>query len=516
MLFNSYSFIFFFLPTALIGFYLLNRNGTTRRGLTWLVFASLFFYAWWNPVYLILMLGSIGFNYLIGRTLALSFESRGSASKPLLTLGIAANLGLLGYFKYANFFVSTVNAAFPTGIELPPIVLPLAISFFTFQQITYLVDAWSGDAHQHDFLHYCLYVTFFPQLIAGPIVRSSEILPQYTRASSSLFKPENLAVGLTLFFVGLFKKVILADGISVYSTPLFHAAEAGTVIPFFDAWLGAIAYTFQLYFDFSGYSDMAIGLAQMFGFKLPMNFNSPYKANSIIEFWRRWHMTLSRFMLDYLYIPLGGNRKGKFRHYVNLLIAMLLGGLWHGAGWTFVLWGGLQGVYLGINHAWERLREQLGINAASRLYLCGARMLTFLAIVWAWVLFRAETLQGAAEVYRGMIGMNGFVLDPSWIRKLGGAIQWTESVGVTFDTEIINQDRALTRSFGLLLIAWLLPNTVQWMQRFQPVLRMPEEWKLFVRFLWKPSTAWAIFILLGAVYTIFQMTTVSEFLYFQF
>ncbi len=297
---------------------------------------------------------------------------------------------------------------------------------------------------------------------------------------------------------------------------MFQAAESGTVIPFFDAWLGAVAYTFQLYFDFSGYSDMAIGLARMFGFQLPLNFNSPYKANSIIDFWRRWHMTLSRFMLDYLYIPMGGNRKGKPRHYLNLLVTMLLGGLWHGAGWTFVLWGGLQGIYLAVNHMWQRWREGLGLQGTSRVYRLIARLLTFLAIIWAWVLFRAESLQGAAEIYRGMLGLNGFVLDPSWIRKLGAAIQWTESLGWTFGNEIINQDRALIRSLGLLLIVWGLPNTVQWLQKFQPVLTLPGQWKVSERLLWRPAMGWAVLVLSGAVFTIFEMTTVSEFLYFQF
>ncbi len=516
MLFNSYSFIFFFLPAALIGFYLLGTTGHSRRALTWLVFASLFFYGWWNPVYLLLLSASIGFNYQAGKALTQSYQIRGEASRPLLTFGVAANLGLLGYFKYANFFVNTFNAGFHTDYQLAPIILPLAISFFTFQQISYLVDTGSGKAEPHDFLHYCLYVSFFPQLIAGPIVRSSEMLNQYTRKEAFPFKQEHLAVGLTLFFTGLFKKVVLADGISVYATPMFQAAESGTVIPFFDAWLGAVAYTFQLYFDFSGYSDMAIGLARMFGFQLPLNFNSPYKANSIIDFWRRWHMTLSRFMLDYLYIPMGGNRKGKPRHYLNLLVTMLLGGLWHGAGWTFVLWGGLQGIYLAVNHMWQRWREGLGLQGTSRVYRLIARLLTFLAIIWAWVLFRAESLQGAAEIYRGMLGLNGFVLDPSWIRKLGAAIQWTESLGWTFGNEIINQDRALIRSLGLLLIVWGLPNTVQWLQKFQPVLTLPGQWKVSERLLWRPAMGWAVLVLSGAVFTIFEMTTVSEFLYFQF
>jgi D-alanyl-lipoteichoic acid acyltransferase DltB (MBOAT superfamily) len=403
-------------------------------------------------------------------------------------------------------------------MALAPIVLPLAISFFTFQQISYLVDAYSGSNTAHDFLDYCLYVTFFPQLIAGPIVRSSEMLPQYTETRPTVFRHEHLSVGLTLFFIGLFKKVGLADGIAFYATPMFQAADAGQAIPFFDAWLGSLAYTLQLYFDFSGYSDMAVGLARMFGFYLPINFNSPYKANSVIDFWRRWHMTLSRFMLDYLYIPLGGNRKGQVRHYLNLMVTMLLGGLWHGASWNFVIWGGMQGMYLAINHAWENFRKLLGLSGQPFAYKLMARTLTFLALIWAWVIFRAETLPGAMEIYRGMLGMNGFVLDYSWAHKLGSLFPVTESLGWTLGIEIINQDRALVRSLLLLSVIWFLPNSIQWFQKYNPVLNPPREWDATARWpwIWQPHIAWALVILSGAVYTIFEMTTVSEFLYFQF
>ena len=292
MLFNSYTFIFLFLPTVLLGFHLIGKQGHHRVAIAWLVGASLFFYGWWNPAYLGLMLVSIFFNYGIG--VSLGGAPKQPNKKPILIFGVIVNLGLLAYFKYANFFVDNLNNIAGTDIVLEQIILPLAISFFTFQQIAYLVDAWRGETKEYNFLHYCLFVTFFPQLIAGPIVHHKEMLPQFAKDVVYKLRSKHLAIGLTIFAIGLFKKVVLADGISVYASPVFDAAEAGVVLTFFEAWGGSLAYTFQLYFDFSGYSDMAIGIARMFGIRLPLNFNSPYKATSIIDFWRKWHITLSR------------------------------------------------------------------------------------------------------------------------------------------------------------------------------------------------------------------------------
>ena len=344
MLFNSYFFICIFLPITLIGFFFLGQRGHHRIAIGWLVGASLFFYGWWNPAYLVLILGSVFFNFSIG--VLLGNQEAVLSKKGLLVVGIGANLAALGYFKYANFFVNNFNVVIGSSFHLDTIILPLAISFFTFQQISYLADAYKGEIREYNFLHYSLFVTFFPQLIAGPIVHHKEMLPQFLQ--DGVYRPEykNVAIGITIFAIGLFKKVCLADGIAQYATPVFQAADAGVLVSFFEAWGGALAYTFQLYFDFSGYSDMAMGLAWMFGIQLPLNFNSPYKANNIIEFWGRWHMTLSRFFRDYLYIPLGGNKRGKIRQLWNLMITMLLAGLWHGAGWTFVLWGALHGIYL--------------------------------------------------------------------------------------------------------------------------------------------------------------------------
>jgi len=359
MLFNSEIFLFVFLPIVLIGFYAIGAQGHHRVAISWLVASSLFFYGWWNPAYLGLIIGSILFNYTFG--MILSRQGMVQRNKWwLLFFGVGFNLTLLGYFKYANFFVDNINVLTGANFHLEQIILPLAISFFTFQQITYLVDAYSGKTREYNFLHYILFVTFFPQLIAGPIVHHREMLPQFAKDTLYKLNHSNLAIGFAILLIGLFKKVVLADGVAPFATPVFAAADSGVEISFFEAWSGALAYTFQLYFDFSGYTDMAIGVARMFNVRLPLNFNSPYKSLSIVDFWRRWHMTLSAFLRDYLYIPLGGSRKGMPRRYINLMTTMLLGGLWHGAGWTFVVWGFLHGFYLVVNHAWTSFRTSLG------------------------------------------------------------------------------------------------------------------------------------------------------------
>ena len=376
MLFNSYIFISLFLPITLTGFYLIGGQGHHRAATGWLVCASLFFYGWWNPAYLGLILGSVLFNYAVGVLLG----NRDTKNlRVILALGIGGNLGLIGCFKYANFFVDNINLSFGSDFHLETIILPLAISFFTFQQIAYLVDAYRGETKEYNFLHYCLFVTFFPQLIAGPIVHHKEMLPQFAKDVIYRLKHENIAIGIAIFVLGLFEKVVLADQVAVYATPVFNAAEQGLDLTFFEAWSGALAYTLQLYFDFSGYSDMAIGLARMFGILLPLNFHSPYKALNITEFWRHWHMTLSRFLRDYLYIPLGGSRRGQTQRYINLMITMILGGLWHGAGWTFVAWGTLHGFYLIVHHGWRAFRKAINqdLNRRSRLGRGTARIVTF-------------------------------------------------------------------------------------------------------------------------------------------
>ena len=523
MLFNSYFFICIFLPITLIGFFLIGHRGYHRVAVGWLVGASLLFYGWWNPAYLGLILGSICFNFAAG--IILGTQNSIFSKKFVLIFGIAVNLGALAYFKYANFFVDNLNAAIGSDFHLKTIILPLAISFFTFQQISYLVDAFKGETREYNFLHYSLFVTFFPQLIAGPIVHHKEMLPQFLKDGIYRLQHENIAIGISIFALGLFKKVGLADGIAQYATPVFQAAEAGVSVSFFEAWGGALAYTFQLYFDFSGYSDMAMGLAWMFGIQLPLNFNSPYKANNIIEFWGRWHMTLSRFFRDYLYIPLGGNKKGKVRQFFNLMITMLLAGLWHGAGWTFVLWGALHGVYLMVNHSWRSLRQGLayGRRESSLIGRVTARILTFTAIVVGWVFFRAETFSGAMQILMGMSGQHDVVLRTSYLgylNRIGNLGDYLASQGVVFGTPALFG--GLHQMLFLLFlgfVVWAAPNTQQIMFSNTPAFeRYSAELKEWHHGLikWKPSTRHAIFTAGILFWSIWNLSKQSEFLYFNF
>ncbi|PIW27013.1 MAG: membrane-bound O-acyltransferase family protein [Rhodospirillales bacterium CG15_BIG_FIL_POST_REV_8_21_14_020_66_15] len=495
MLFNSYTFVLFFLPVVLVGFYVLSRGNERDHAITLLVAASLFFYGWWNPHFLALIVGSITVNFLVGRRMS------GAASASWMWAGIAFNLGLLGYFKYANFFAEVMAQTVGAQWRLPDIVLPLAISFFTFQQITYLVDMRHGRVAPHRFREYCLFVTFFPQLIAGPIVHHKEMMPQFSDPGHFRFSWENLGFGLSVFFIGLFKKVVIADWLSRFATPVFTAAETGTPIGLIDGWGGALAYTFQLYFDFSGYTDMATGLALMFGIRLPMNFYSPYKAVSIIDFWHRWHMTLSRFLRDYLYIPLGGNRHGRIRRYVNLMATMVLGGLWHGAGWTFIAWGALHGIYLVINNLWRAVTVRTGItNTGGTTGRWAARTLTFLAVVAAWVLFRAESLDGAANVFVGMIGGHG-VNPPQVLAE----IKWHEVYRII--------------AF-LLAMVWFAPNTAQMFRGHAPVLPteriLDDDTPQRLSVHWRPAKGWAFILAVVAAASLANMTEISEFLYFRF
>lgn len=407
MIFSSYEFIFLFLPLAWTTYMVLARFSAYRAAMIATIIFSLAFFARWNPPYVLLLISLIVINYAIGKYLFTDTQHR----KAALAAGISINLAVLGYFKYTDFMIRNVDGLFGLAIPLQHVVLPLAISFFTFQKIAFLVDVYQGKISKLNFQDYCLFVVFFPQLIAGPIVHYRDLQPQFDvlRWRGPAF--ENVAVGIGFFLIGLFKKVAIADSVSHYATPIFNSAAAGHEIPFTTAWIAALAYTFQLYFDFNGYSDMAIGLARMFSVRLPYNFNSPYKALSIVDFWHRWHMTLSAFLRQYLYIPLGGNRCGKVRRYVNLMVTMLLGGLWHGAGWTFVVWGGLHGLYLIVNHLW---REYVSVSAKLRegrfapIHTAASWLLTFLCVVLGWVFFRAADFASANLIINGMIGMAGF------------------------------------------------------------------------------------------------------------
>jgi len=520
MLFNSYEFIFLYLPITLVGFFIIGERFHHRIAIAWLVGASLFFYGWWNPAYIGLIIGSMLFNYAIGIPLASQTPSR--SKKTLLIIGISINLGLLGYYKYANFFVSNLNHIFQNDFNMREIILPLAISFFTFQQITYIVDAYRGETREYNFLHYCLFVTFFPQLIAGPIVHHREMLPQFSSTSNYKFCSRNFAVGLTIFLFGLFKKAVLADGIAVYSTSAFSIADSGVALTFFEALGGAIAYTMQLYFDFSGYSDMAIGVSRMFGIRLPLNFNSPYKSTNIIIFWRRWHITLSRFLRDYLYIPLGGNRKGFSRKHINLIITMLLGGLWHGAGWNFVIWGGLHGIFLSVNQTWRHIFP--ASNSQGRLRKMSSWLITFLAVILAWVPFRAETLQGTINIWKGMLGLNGISLPPGLSNRLEPLTAWLPGKIILYNGMFsqINIDSGATMIIwivGLTAIALLFPNTQQIMHRYRPAFETYKEeysrlsWTWLE---WRPTTIWTLAIIIISIMDVLALSNISEFLYFQF
>lgn len=519
MLFSSFTFIFGFLPVVLVGFHAMGRIGTTAHTVRFLALASIVFYGWWNWRLIGLLLGSIMANYLFGLALAKH------PSRAVLGLGIAFNLSLLGWFKYAKFLAETAAFAFGTGFDIGTIILPLAISFFTFQQIAYLVDIHQGMAEQSTFAEYVFFVSFFPQLIAGPIVHHSEIFPQLRGRVSLKPNVENLAVGIMLFVIGLTKKVVLADGIAPYPDMVFKAAAAGDPISFLPAWAGSAAFGLQIYFDFSGYTDMALGLARIFGVRLPLNFASPYKAASIIEFWRRWHMTLSRFLRDYLYFPLGGNRKGETRRYVNLMIVMLLGGLWHGAAWTFVLWGALHGVYLVVNHLWRAVR---GVNPMSRpsaaRHLAGMA-LTLTATTFAWAIFRAQDADSLVIMLKGLFGLSGIYLPASYAEKFGSLSEVLRLLGVEF---AVSADAAVYPTLWqfivgavLYILVLVLPNTQEWMEQVRrPALGSDRvaataPWD---RLQWRPSAIGGVAAAVLAAYALAVLLQHEnrDFIYFQF
>lgn len=418
MLFNSYVFLFAFLPLMLAAVVLARRSGRLATVVV-LIAASLVFYGWFVPSYVAMLLASALFNYMISLIL------RRRPGSGLLALGVAANLLLLGVFKYLDFLIGTINGALSADWPLTHILLPLAISFFTFQQIAYLVDVRRGLAEPPGLPDYLLFVCFFPQLIAGPIVHHREMIPQFHRSTFGVITSATLVTGMSWFAIGLAKKTLFADQLAPIADRIFGLSAAGAELSLFEAWFGTLAFAFQIYFDFSGYSDMAIGLAILFGVMLPINFNAPYKATSIIEFWRRWHMTLSRFLRDYLYIALGGNRSGRARRHANLMITMVLGGLWHGAAWTFVIWGGLHGLYLMLNHAWWRFGLPLP-RAVGWL-------LTMIAVCFAWTFFRAEGFGTALRIVEGMAGLNGVTLAADHQALLGPVGNFLAGLGVRFE-----------------------------------------------------------------------------------
>jgi alginate O-acetyltransferase complex protein AlgI len=447
MLFNSYPFIFLFLPIVLIGYFALGRFSQLVP-VIWLVLASLAFYAVGNWQFVALLLASIAFNYGIG-WLLIAARLRGGLRFAALTIGVAGDLMVLGTFKYAGFLAANLNAMFGADLSVH-ILLPVGISFYTFTQIAFLVDAYRGNVARYALAHYALFVTYFPHLIAGPILHHKDMIPQFEAVESKSPNPHLILCGLMIFAIGLFKKTGLADGIQ----PLVALAFSPEAVPSFDqAWIGALAYTFQLYFDFSGYSDMAIGISLMFGIFLPLNFNSPYKATSIIDFWRRWHMTLSQFLRDYLYIPLGGNRHGRVLRYLNLMITMGLGGLWHGAAWTFVAWGALHGVYLCINHAWTRFGPAAPPRFA-RAADIAAFVLTFLAVVIAWVFFRADSLASALSVLSKMADPTQIIFSRSEMADAMFVLVYAGIAWLAPNTQAIMGYDHTNRTVGETLGAW--------------------------------------------------------------
>jgi D-alanyl-lipoteichoic acid acyltransferase DltB (MBOAT superfamily) len=397
MLFSSAEFIFIFLPvTFLVYFYLASRfSFFYAKG--WLLLASLFFYAYWHPANVLIIIFSMIFNFFMGKKLGQS------KNITFLIIGIATNLGVLFYYKYVDFFLANINILTGSSFSLLHIILPIGISFFTFQQIAFLVDNYEGKVPVFPFADYCLFVTYFPQLIAGPIVHHSEMMPQFSNDSNRNINYENLTRGFFIFNMGLAKKIIIADTMAIVVSRGYTNSDLLTSL---EAWFTSICYSIQLYFDFSGYSDMAIGLALLFNIKIPINFNSPYKSQNIQEFWRRWHITLSRFLRDYLYIPLGGSKNGEHKTYRNLFITFLLGGIWHGAGWTFIIWGALHGIALIVNRFFHKLKFNVPVWLSI--------LITFSFVNIAWVFFRANTLNVAVNVLRSMfIGSeltNNFVL----------------------------------------------------------------------------------------------------------
>lgn len=482
MPFNSYEFIFVFLPFTIVIYFLLNRKGWITAGKGWLVISSLFFYGCFSIYYLPLILGSITVNYLIAR---LMISHRLKRNRLWLSLGLIFNIFFLGYFKYTNFLINNLNYFLANDILYLQIALPVAISFFTFVQIAYLVDTYRGEVQRKGIIDYLLLVTFFPYLLSGPIVRDHEVAEQYNNPALKAPDYLNIASGIFLFSIGLFKKVVIADTLAVWANFGFDSAHSLTLI---EGWVTSLSYTLQLYFDFSGYTDMALGAALMLNLKLPINFNSPYKAISIQDFWRRWHISLSRFLRDYIYIPLGGNRKGKFRLYRNLILTFIIGGLWHGAAWTFIFWGFLHGMALVIHRIWQKT----GISMNKTI----AWFITFNFINITWVFFRAPSFEEAIQVLQAMLGLNGVILPESIAGIFGFLTRYNVSFGGFLMEDYLHQAVAII--ILCILLVLFIKNSLELKENC------------------KPSLANAAFTAALAVIAILSLTRVSEFIYVNF
>lgn len=542
MLFNSYEFILAFLPVTVVVFFAVGKVSRVWA-LRWIIVSSLFFYAWWRPLNVVIIAPSILINFLLARVLQrLGEQGKGAASTAVLTIGIVFNIAFLGYFKYANFSVGAVNDVFGTGFVLAQIVLPLGISFITFQKIAFLIDVHAQRVESFSFQDYCLFVLFFPQLIAGPIVHYREMMPQFHRISCA-FDMKDVSVGLTLFVFGLFKKVYLADSIAPLVSSIYDQAASGSTISLLPAWMAAIGFTLQIYFDFSGYTDMALGIARLFGVRLPPNFNSPLKASSIIDFWLRWHMTLTRFLTAYIYNPLAlsltrrrlargragfGGRQTTVGAFVELLmfptlLTMFVSGVWHGAGYLFILWGVLHGVFLTINHGWRLIGPKLWRDRVSyaRFMQPAGFVLTLVCVAVSMVVFRSPTMEAAGGLLQGMLGVNGIGLPASIYDRLGPLAGWLHTAGVV--TGVDGDTDLIMMALWILLlsaIAFACPNTLQLLGRDDPALG----WKPNpsdvaagrVHIAWNASIAWAMMISVLAAIGILHLGGQSEFLYWQF
>jgi D-alanyl-lipoteichoic acid acyltransferase DltB (MBOAT superfamily) len=537
VLFNSSAFLLFFLPIVLTGFFALAGTNRHRVAGIWLTGASLFFYGWWNAHYLLLLIASILFNYMLGGRLMRR------PNKWLLAFGVAANVLLLGYYKYTGFLIDTIDQLSGLDWAIPSIILPLAISFFTFQQIAFLVDAHDGAVNDHDFLNYCLFITFFPHLIAGPITHHREMFPQFSDPDTFRPRLENLAVGFTLFLIGLLKKVAIADTMGEFARPVFAAAASGAPPSFLEAWSGALSYALQIYFDFSGYTDMAIGIGMMFGISLPPNFDSPFKARNIIDFWSRWHMTLTRFVTAYIYNPIvvrmtrwrarkglplpkrGRATPGAFVTLIALptILSMFIIGMWHGAGWQFGVFGLLHGVYITINHGWRQAKVRMGlpIDSDRPLAVVPSVLLTFLCVLIALVFFRADDVASGLTLLGSMAGDNGVVVPERLLAVPGVAV-----LRQAFDLPVADLE-----NFGLVQVLWIvallavvwgLPNAQQWLRNYRTALvtRTRASWAqaAFPVLVWRPAAligfavGWlGFFVVIRAI-----SAAPTEFLYFQF
>lgn len=510
MLFNSVEFIFIFLPVLSVLFWLVQRSN--KIALLVLLLGSLCFYAYHSLSNLFLMLASVLFNFFIGRHVL--------SNKLILVFGVSVNICLLAYFKYSFFILENINTIMPVPIYFEKIVLPLGISFFTFQQIAYLVDNYHGNKPENNIVPYALLVSFFPHAIAGPIVQYKEIAPQFQKVIISI---ENFSIGGTIFIIGLFKKIVIADGLAPCVNSVFDLSATGVSPSFVEAWFGAIGYTLQLYFDFSGYSDMAVGLARIFNVHFPVNFDSPYKSKSIIDFWRRWHMTLSSFLKNYLYVPMGGNRKGALSRYKNIIVTMLIGGLWHGANWTFVLWGVLHGIYLVINHAWrDRLKKRGLVDAKKKQCLNFGWVITAVCVIFAWVLFRSLNLSSAFVMYKSMLGFNGVSVSPKMIGVIPNYF-FIEYQGF-FKHVLFDVFDYFPLMISAVLICLYLPNMGDFLKYFMNDGHRSVSMDVFhARFnisslCWMPSRFYAVLMAMMTVWIILALLSARklEFLYFNF